>query len=77
MNLKRPKQDVVDRAWMAAHSTLCNQLNPIGYYGANYDPSSTMFMLQNAMSQAIREAIQSVVDDIYTGEEFERDLGLK
>jgi|GEM_PF-6550218 len=77
MNFKRPKEEVIERAYIAADSVLYSQLHQLAYAGASYSPNGVISMFQMAMSHAIKEAIRSVVEDTYSHDEFERDLGIK
>ena len=81
MNFKTSKNQVVDNATHRAEYIMRrmteemrhNRYDPYGGGGSAY---GNLGRMEHMVVLAIREAIMSVVDDIYTDEEFEQDLGL-
>jgi hypothetical protein len=76
MNFRRPKQEVINNAHSAAMS--CGQMYVPDFQYMTIDQAKRE--LQNsinlAIANAVRAGIQSLVNDVYTDEEFENDIGL-
>jgi len=81
MNFKVPKQQVIDNATYRAEYVMRRMCDDMRYrhdpYARHFgDHGGDLGHSEHAVVMAIREAITSIVDDIYTDEEFEQDLGL-
>ena len=76
MNFRRPKQEVINKAHNAAISA--GQMYMPDFM--HNSPDSVSQQLRNninmAISNGIRAAIESLVNDTYTDEEFENDIGI-
>lgn len=75
MMFKKPKQDVIDGAHGAAMNSVYANLNSGTFVHST--PSSWAVPIQSAIELAIRKAIESLVNDMYTDDEFEEDIGLR
>jgi hypothetical protein len=73
MNFKKPKIDVINEAQTAAMGAMFNQLNMI----KNGSVSSVAESIGYMVTYAIDAAIVSLVNNIYTDQEFEEDLTLR
>lgn len=83
MNFKRPKEEVIMNAREAASSKLAGQLTTMVYQirsssFSNIDSNLQTFLsnLEWQISDAIGSAVRSIVEDTYTDNEFEEDMGL-
>lgn len=76
MHFKKTKnrvaEDAQDRAWDAAVTSLSN----VKYRYASVVPNEVIEAIEIAISRAIGTAVKSIVDDIYTDEDFESDIKL-
>jgi hypothetical protein len=77
MNFKKPKQQVLDEAQMRAEDRIRGVLRNTLFQGASMDPNSTINLLTFAISQGIAEALKSMMENVYTDQEFEEDIGLR
>lgn len=77
MNFKKPKQEVLNKATTDAYSAINNQLSYIKYNYSDNSPKSIISSIEMAINEGIRAALTSIVEDIYTDEEFEKDLTLR
>jgi len=77
MNFKKPKHEVINDARYAASNVISSAFNNLKYNMMNNSGQSTIDSLQYAMTDAISMAIESVVNNVYTDEEFEQDLNLR
>lgn len=73
MNFRRPKNEVISNANIAAMNAIQIRFNNLQYS----QMSTVKDTVAYAMSEGIRAAIESLVNDTYTDEEFESDIGLK
>ena len=72
MNFKKPKEQVAqDAAWRAFNRI---QSNLVQHNNGNV--SGIGYNISQAISDGIKEAILSMMEDVYTDAEFEEDLGL-
>lgn len=77
MNFKRPKHEVVTNAYEAAMRN-CHLYFPDPMNTTPYDSQRQIReCIQNSITMGIRAAIESLVNDTYTDEEFEEDIGLR
>jgi hypothetical protein len=76
MNFKKPKEEVAADAAQRAMYTIQTQLHQLTY-GGSFEPSSVTYILTQAISLGIKEAMLSMMEDVYTDAEFEQDIGLK
>lgn len=72
MNLLRSKEEIERDAYQAALQCMKGFM-PIG----TAQPGSNMHMITEAMARSMAAAVRVAIDNLYTSEEFERDLGLK
>ena len=77
MNFKKPKQRVLDEAWIAAENMIRHTLRAQIPYGPTMNHDNMINMVTIAVAGGIREALMVVVDNIYTDAEFEEDIGLR
>lgn len=73
MNFNKPKHEVIEEARREAMSELMSKLSQLNYTQVN----SIQYVLQEAIVAAIDGAITSLVNNVYTDDEFERDIKLK
>ena len=73
MNFKEPKQVVISNAYTAAQFAVNVSLSNY----QNESHNALRFTIERAIGDGIRAAIESLVKDIYTDEEFERDINLR
>lgn len=76
--LKKSKQDIAAHAASAASGAAYNSLNSNLSWGQFLIGDKDLkIAIQNAINQAIYEAIRVTLEEVYTQEEFEEDIGLK
>lgn len=73
MNFKKPKSEVIQDATKAAFSAIDNHMYNIQSGPINSIGNS----VANMMKFAIDAAVVSLVNNVYTDEEFEKDLNLR
>lgn len=73
MNFKKPKGQVIHEANAAAFEVVRHRINTIRYSS----PASGLDAMGDMMVFAIDAAIVSIVNNMYTDDEFESDIGLK
>ena len=73
MNFNRSKDEVITRANIKACDAVYGVLNNLQYSQIG----SVQQTVALAITEGIRVAIESLVNDTYTDEEFEKDIGLK
>ena len=78
MNFKKPKEQVIRDAETAANIRLSNAMGDIKY-NISIKPEHLQILdqLQWSIATAIGTAIRSVVDDMYTDQDFEEDMTLR
>ena len=76
MNFKKPKDQVIYDADQAANNALYNGFSQLKNGMMGNTPGSNIDTIQYTIQRAIGEAIRSVVENVYTGEEFEDDIGI-
>lgn len=76
MMLKKSKQDIALLAQQRAFSALTSHMGNIGQNLSHSSVSSLLYLLQNAIGYAIGEAINEVLENVYTDNEFETDTTL-
>jgi hypothetical protein len=77
MNFKKPKEHVIADAQIAAENILASAFNNLKYGYRSNSIDSTLDQIQYAVSTAIASSIRSLVENTYTDQEFEEDIGLK
>ena len=73
MNFKKPKQQVAQDAANRAQNIIMNSLSVHN----NGNVGGIGYSITTAISDGIKEAILSMMDDMYTDQEFEEDIGLR
>jgi hypothetical protein len=76
MHLKKSKEEIAASAYRAAMSAMLHHKGVSGF-GMNYGNSSITDMLTDLIAKAIEAGVSDVLQNIYTNEEFEKDVGLK
>lgn len=72
MNFKKDKYTVINEAYIAASNT-------VNDYMRYYDTTSVKdvpMVIENAMAMGIKAAVESIVHNMYTNEDLEKDLDL-
>ena len=77
MNFKKPKQEVINDAYNAANGMIYSAFENVKYGYVQNTNSSNIDALRHGITEGIRMAIQSLVENTYTDQEFEEDMGLK
>jgi len=77
MNFKKPKEVVINEAWSAANATISQAFDSLKYGYVNNSGSSNIDSIKFAISHGIRNAIESLVENTYTDQEFEEDIQLR
>ena len=73
MKFKKPKEQVASDAANKAYNKIQSKLAQM-----HHNSMSTMgYDITQAISDGIREAILSMIEDTYTDQEFEQDIGLR
>lgn len=72
MNFKKSKQEVITDANIAAMNRVSAELSSYNYSQIN----SVQHTIERAITSGIEAAIRSLVDNIYTNDDFEKDLKL-
>lgn len=72
MYLKKSKQQIASDAASRARNLITSQLHQHN----NGNLGGIGHSIANAVEDGIREAISSMMEDIYTDAEFEKDIGL-
>lgn len=76
--LKRPKEEIAANAAANASAAAYSSLsNTLGYEAFRIGDVDFKYVIQSAISQAVYQAIQVTLQEIYTQDEFEQDIGLK
>jgi uncharacterized protein YjgD (DUF1641 family) len=73
MNFKKPKEQIASDAANRAYNKIQTNLAQMH----NNSMSMMGYTVSQAISDGIREAILSMVEDTYTDQEFEQDIGLR
>jgi hypothetical protein len=74
MNFKKPKQQVLDEIQARAGSAIYSELQNMNM---RIDMGSAAYGLQQAIAKAIAEGFKCMMENQYTDQEFESDIGLK
>ena len=74
--LKRPKEEIANMAYSAALRAMQTH-NAVGPNGYNMGYNSVMGQLTDLIALAVQAGVREMLNNTYTNEEFERDLGLK
>ena len=77
MNFKKPKEEVINEAWMAAEGVLQEAFNGLKHGVMYSNTNSNIDSIKFGISEGIRRAIESLVENTYTDQEFEEDLQLR
>lgn len=77
MNFKKPRRQVLDEAQKVAEDRIRSMMYSITGHGASMDPNSVVNTLTMAVSFGIAGALESMMDNVYTDQEFEEDIGLR
>ena len=77
MNFKKPKHQVIDEAMGAASSSMYQTISDIKYNGQSHTLGSNLDRLGAGINVAIASAVRSLVENMYTDQEFEEDLTLR
>lgn len=77
MNFKKTKAEVINDAFCAADSHLMSGFNSLKHQLGYNSPIDNLDQIKMVVSASISAAITSLVENIYTDEEFEKDLTLK
>ena len=82
MNFKKPKDDLINEVYYRVDNTLRHILHSHSPYGYGYgDPRGRGHpgdeAMLHAITYAVTEAIKVVIENTYTDQEFEEDLGLR
>jgi hypothetical protein len=73
MNFNKPKHQVINDAHIRAMEAVNYNMNQLAFT----QTGSVKDVVGRAISDGIRAAIDSLVNDTYTDEQFEQDIGLK
>lgn len=73
--LTTSKEAIAGAAYAAARNAIQNH-PAMGYNGYNLAPGSVMGQLTDLIALAIMAGVREVLDNLYTNEEFEKDIGL-
>jgi hypothetical protein len=77
MNFKKPKQQVIEDASYAASNEISSAFSNIKSNYMYTNAGSVIDNMQYAISSGIRKAVESIVNNTYTDEEFEEDINLR
>ena len=82
MNFKKRKEDIINDVFRRVEDTLHYTMRshvPYGYENRyhNRRPYPEDDAMMRAITLAITEGIKIVVDNVYTDDDFEKDLGLR
>lgn len=76
MNFKQPKQRVLDEAMIRAQDRIRSALMS-AFGNDKFDQAPVLNSIAMATSHGIREALEVVIENIYTDIDFEEDMQLK
>lgn len=74
MNFKKPKQEVLNEIQARAQQAMQYELSGMHMM---IDTNSFVWQLQTAISKGIAEGFKVMMENQYTDQEFEQDIGLK
>lgn len=74
MMLKKSKEEVLKEIQARAASSIYNDLSNMNM---RVDTSSVTWTLQQAIAKAVTEGFRTLLDNQYTDEMFENDIGIK
>ena len=73
MNFKKPKQQLASEASWRAYNKITSNLNSLQYSNqTGFAP-----IIAEAVRDGIEEALNSLIENIYTDQDFEEDLTLR
>lgn len=75
--LKKSRKEIAEEANMAAQEEAATILNSIKYNHVHQSPGSVLDQITFAIGRAVGAGIEVALKNIYTDEEFERDIGLR
>ena len=75
--LKKSKQQVLDEINRAAMAACSSNLQSTFGPGLRVDTGSMMYGLQSAIAQAVTAGFDTLMNNIYSNQEFEEDMTLR
>lgn len=77
MNFKKSRQEVLDQIKANSSAAIYNHLNNSLGSSIKVDAGSMVYVLQEAISRAITAGFQTMLENEYSDEDFEKDITLK
>ena len=77
MNLKKDKYSVIRDVEARVICAVNNELNALSYNAANISMNDLKGRIANAITKGVGDGIMALLENMYTDDDFEKDLTLK
>lgn len=77
MRLKQDRYSIIRDLEARVMCQVNNELNALSYNAANISMNELKARITNAIASGVSEGMKTLLDNLYTDDDFENDLNLK